>query len=190
MPLTPQQKSTVRRAIVEAAQTRIGIKEDGPPYDNRGIEVDKYLAFVGDPPGSPWCLAFAEYCVDLGLQGAGEEFGASTLVKTGYCPALADHARQAGILLSADDVAAGHAIVRPGDIVLVWETFDNSAEGNNYHHSGIIEVPPLGSGEFHSIEGNTNTDGGSEGYIVARQIRTLATNAADGHARYAFVMTV
>jgi hypothetical protein len=189
MDLTPQQKSSIRQATVEAAQARIGIKEDGPPYDNRGVEVDKYLAFVGLPPGNPWCLAFAEYCVGLGLQSAGLTLAESTLVKTGYCPALADHARQSGVLISAEDVAAGRAVVRPGDIMLVWETFANAAD-DDYHHSGVVEVPPPASGEFHSIEGNTNTDGGSEGYIVARQVRNVGSKAGDGHWRYAFVMMV
>jgi hypothetical protein len=189
MKLTPQQKSTARRGIVESAQARIGIKEDGPPYNNRGPEVDAYLAFVGLDPGNPWCLAFAEYCVNLGLAAIGG-FDASALLKTGYCPALADHARANGTLMSAEDVAAGRAIVRPGDLALVWETFADPAQ-NNYHHSGIVEIPPLsGRGDFHAIEGNTNTDGASEGYIVARQIRRLHSTAADGHARYAFVMTV
>ena len=189
MELTPQQKSSARQAVVEAARVRLGIKEDGPPYDNCGPQVDEYLAFVGLPPGNPWCLAFAEYCVGQGLERVGAAFDVSSLVKTGYCPALADHARTVGVLMSAEDVAAGRAVVRPGDIMLVWETFIDPG-ANNYHHSGIVEEAPSTSGEFQTIEGNTNTDGVAEGYIVARQVRNIGAQASDGHPRYAFVMTL
>jgi hypothetical protein len=40
----------------------IGVKEVGG--NNRGPEVEAWLARVGLPPGNPWCMAFAWCCVD------------------------------------------------------------------------------------------------------------------------------
>ncbi len=189
MALTLEQKQTVRYAIVQGAVNNIGVREDGPPYDNRGVYVDEYLAFVGDEPGEPWCLAFAEFRVDRGYQAAGMTFEDSGLLKTGYCLALADSAREQMRLIGADEILAGNGTVEEGDILLVWETFGNETP-NDYHHSGIVEIAPTNIGAFQTIEGNSNTDGAAEGYEVVRQCRNLHTRASDGHAKYAFVRTV
>ena len=57
-----------------------------------------------------------------------------------------------------------------------------------YHHTGIvIKYDPI-TGDFWTVEGNTNQDGGREGYEVAVQHRNVKDQRG-GRSRYAFIAT-
>lgn len=176
--MTPQQKTEALAKIVRSAQSQLGQREC-PLGSNWGGRVPEYLKAGGLSGPASWCLCFAlwnvEQAVPLPLTG---------LPRTGYCPAMADWARQNGRLVAAADVLAGKVALQPGWILLVWET-----DPLGYHHAGIVEeVLPMGA--FTSVEGNSNSDGGREGIGVFRQHRSLHQLAADGRAKYAFVMSL
>jgi hypothetical protein len=67
-----------RRAIVARAQGAIGVTED-PPGSNRGHRIDEWLQRCGVSTGSPWCAAFASWCIDTvaigGALALGSHFG-------------------------------------------------------------------------------------------------------------------
>jgi len=50
----------VRRKAMEIALSQVGVREVGG--NNRGPDVEKYLASVGLGPGYAWCAAFVVWC--------------------------------------------------------------------------------------------------------------------------------
>ena len=177
MQLTPEQNHAARLAIVAKAQSHLGEREIG--FTNTGPEVNQFLAYVNVAPGASWCMAFACFCVGRTLEGMGLCLEDSGLVKTGYCPTQADHAREEGALVTGADAAG---VVRPGDLMLEWE-----ASLSGYHHTGVVTDAPGEDGAFQTVEGNSNESGAREGYEVCRQHRYATDAASDGHPKYAFI---
>jgi hypothetical protein len=58
--------------------------------------------------------------------------------------------------------------------------------GNNTGHTGLVEsIETTNEGTIvHTIEGNSNSDGGREGYAVVRHQRKLTDKALLGFIRY------
>ena len=54
--LSLEEKSILRKKIVDKAREQIGVKEIG--RTNTGPEVNEYLKATGTAPGQPWCAAF------------------------------------------------------------------------------------------------------------------------------------
>lgn len=177
--MTPEQKTQTLAKIVAAAVSQLGQREC-PVGSNWGGRVIEYLKSAGYTDPEPWCLSFGLWCVQQAVPLA-----QAGLPRTGYCPAMADWGRQTGRLVSAADVRAGNVALRPGWLVLVWET-----DPRGYHHAGVVRSVDLDAGTFQSVEGNTAEDGGREGYMVAQHTRRLADVAADNHAKYSFLITL
>jgi hypothetical protein len=179
LPLTT--KDRLRQNILAKAISHLGEREVGTT--NSGPEVNQFLAYVGLDPGYSWCMAFAVYIAGRTAEQMGLRLADTNLVKTASCSAQASHARTVGALIAAADVLAGKAVVQKGDLMLMWE-------GGDYHHTGIVEVPPSQNAPiFGTIEGNTNDTGAREGTSVLRQRRD-AREQVDGRAKYGFVRVV
>ena len=181
MNLTPTQKQQLLATAVAVAKSQLGVKETS---DNWSNIIKQYLAAVGISSPASWCMAFAVWSVKTACTRLGVPFAATTLTVTGYCPTQVDHARALGTLISAADVASGKAKLLPG--YLMAEMIPS--EGG-YHHTGVVVVGPDADGNFTTVEGNTTTTGGSQGYEVATQHRNIHQQASDGSAKYAFIMT-
>lgn len=61
---------TLGQNIAAKALSHVG-EHEYPMGSNSGPEVDEYLAYVGLPPGNPWCAAFACAVVYRTLIGMG-----------------------------------------------------------------------------------------------------------------------
>ena len=114
-----------------------GVREHGT---NTGMEVDKYLASAGVPPGNPWCASF----VTWSLEQAGHKMpgGGWAAVQTWVRAAEAGNA-------NLEIVSAENA--RPGDIVAYdWGgQTDFGADG----HIGFL-ASNVSGGKFTALEGN------------------------------------
>ena len=107
---------------LQIARKFVGVSEQ-PAGSNRGPMVDKFLARVGVPPGNPWCLAFAYYCVD---EAANELHIANPLKKTGSCSQFFKWAQETNRLVTRPS---------PGDLFLV-------IGGETGHlHTGFVAGP-------------------------------------------------
>ncbi len=121
-----------------------------PKYSNRGPDVERYQLAAGSGPGEPWCAAFGT-CMLL-----------DSGVKRSDLPELAasvhgwlSWAHQKGIIaLKPLRGFAGLLIHSPTSGHWVWIV---AVEGDNVH----------------TVEGNTDTNGSSEGYEVAFRIRPI-----------------
>jgi len=80
-----------RQAIVERACSMVGTLESGGP--NRGIRIDGWNTRAGQAEGSPWCAAFASWCISV--EGAPE-------VREGSAQQLGRMLRNVTLILPGD----------------------------------------------------------------------------------------
>ncbi len=151
----------VEKAL-EIARTRLGVREIG--NSNTGVEVNGYLARVGDAPGNPWCAAFAYTNIDDAAHALGVR---NPYLRSGYCPDIGHWARSRNILFSNP---------APGDSFL-------QIHGDDFHHTGHVE--DVNGDQFDTIEGNTNSNGSREGFEVEAKTRTVS--AAFAYVRWALL---
>lgn len=144
--------------ILAGAGLLEGVTEQGGP--NRGPAVERILASTGNPPGDPWCASYV-YRVGSAMMGA-----AWPLPRTASCDVLLEHARKRGLLREEP---------RPGDVFLVMK-HDHDAI-----HTGF--VTGWEGAAFTTLEGNTNPNGGREGYGVFRRRR----GGPSDRTRYQFI---
>jgi hypothetical protein len=143
--------SNLSNTAVQIAISQLG-KEEVPRGSNKGPEVNQYLASVGLPPGNSWCMAFVYWCFNKASVQLAIE---NPLTKTG------------GVLneYSHEKLNQVHT-PQAGDIFIM-------DLGSGLGHTGIVESVAA-DGTLHTIEGNTNDEGGREGYEVARRTRKPA----------------
>lgn len=135
---------------------RVAAATEGAPEigANAGPYVTRVLARTGLGPGHPWCAA---YVADVGRCALGRDW---PLPMTAGCAALGEFARTRAVLLDEP---------KAGDVFLLWYP-----SLNRYAHAGFV-VRVTGERTVETIEGNTNADGGREGWLVARRTRRLGT---------------
>lgn len=142
---------TLARKALEIGITQIGVEEI-PRNSNSGPEVEIYLKSVGLPKGYSWCMAFVYWCT----QKAAIQMVVKNPLK-----------RTAGVLDQYNSrPLLVQAIPQQGDIFIM-------DLGKGLGHTGIIEK--IVGNTLYTIEGNTNSEGGREGYKVCRKKREIRT---------------
>lgn len=132
-------------AAVTVAVSQLGVREQGG--NNRGPDVDLYLASVGLDEGSSWCAVFVYWCFRR---------ASNMLIVTNPCP------RTGGALKLwklAD--AQFHAVTPTRGRVFVMD------HGMGLGHVGFVEAV-RGDGSIDTIAGNTNAEGSRNGDRVGR----------------------
>ena len=160
--------------LAAIAEEQLGLQED-PRGSNRGAALQKFfeadnLTIPNPEPGTlnpkpqitdgyPWCAAFVSWCVqewERRVQSSGFRVGAQFIApRLAAVAQFPDWARENNCLISKP-WTAGWPL--RGDIVIF-----------NFSHCGI--VAEITGRHFSSVEGNTNKDGGPEGYKVASKLR-------------------
>lgn len=144
-------------ALIAEAKRYLGVVES-PKNSNRGTCIDYWIREAGlDPAGAyPWCAAFVG---QIGRQAVGASWPVPRSASVAAIAAWA--ATKAGVLQSRP---------RAGDLFLLW-----SPQLKRFAHIGVItrvraalNVP---GAYFETIEGNTNDDGGREGFGVFARVR-------------------
>lgn len=147
--------------MVSCAQRHLlsGSREIGA--DNCGPWVRLYMD-GHDGKEWPWCAGFATYVLS---QAAGVLCVPSPIARSYSCDVLAQEASKAGLLHKWDD--PNPVTPLPGWLFLVR---DKTRPGF-YLHIGIVRS--VNGDTLQSIEGNSNTDGSSNGYEVCSITRGL-----------------
>jgi hypothetical protein len=110
----------------------------------------------------PWCAGFATYIVRQACETLQVPM---PVARTFSCDFLGRQAKEAGRLVSPEDVLKKRKIVGPGYLFLVRQ------KKNDWGHVGIVtHTHEL---VFSSREGNTNDDGSHEGYEVCARTRAI-----------------
>lgn len=149
---------------LDTAENYIYVRETKP---NRSIEIDRFNRVVNNSLGSPYCAAFAGYCIKYG--GAIYPTHLSGLARNYYA--------KSKYRFSIGDVLKGRDTVRAGDLV-IWQ------RGNTiYGHVGFAYFDWRGT-EGWTIEGNTSIKGSKEGiWIQYRRIEPYSFYRIIGFAR-------
>lgn len=159
----------------ERAEANIGVREDG--NSNSGKFVDQYLEASGVEPGNPWCLAFLYFRL---WDAAGRPVNHKlplNFPRSAYTPDAVAWAKAHGLWIPQQE----HTCKR-GDLAL----FYRSSMGR-VCHVGIVTSVSDQKVNFHTVEGNTNEDGGREGYMVAKKTRVWSNlGEHGGFARLCF----
>lgn len=183
---------TLTEAAIAFALTQIGVHEQGG--NNRGPEVDQFLASIGLGPGYAWCAAFVYYCFRQAARQLGIMNPCPRTAKAVRLFALADAAWRD----SNPSVGAIYVLDHgtPGDVATEWKNNRYTDDG----HAGIVvctndtdtpidfAVPdaaatlmglPAGTasvvvpaGSIAEISGNTNRAGSREGDSVWLKVGT------------------
>jgi len=134
--------------IISVAETQIGIQED-EAHTNRG-EAIKYqrAAGLGDAGGYPWCQSFMVWC---GREAYGKD---SPIPRVGGVLECLRLAKDKGIPISNIPVIGSQFIID---------------EGGSRGHTGLVVA--IDGDRLTTIEGNSNPQGGRDGYAVVLQTK-------------------
>jgi hypothetical protein len=138
-------ENTITEAAVTVAAEQVGVHEVGG--NNRGPQVELYLASVNLPPGSAWCAASMFWCFRTGAARLG----------------VVNPFPRTGSALHVWSLADKHFRVttpRRGCVYVV-------DHGGGLGHTGIIESV-ADDGLVTELSGNTNAAGSREGNAFAR----------------------
>jgi hypothetical protein len=146
----------IRDKALQIALGEVGVRERGG--NNRGPDVEKYLAAVGLGGGYAWCAAFVVWCYrEATLRTAG---GLSLpLRRTGKVVRLWQHARD---LWMSDRPSVG----------AVYIHLESPDDPDSDGHCGI--VTSFTDRAMSAVEGNTNAAGSRLGNQVRVQLRPLS----------------
>lgn len=145
------------QAVAEFAVAHLKMHPREFGGDNRGPWVRLYMKGV-DGPYQYWCAGFVSFC----MKQAAEALNISLPIQTSpSCDTLAAQAKREGIFVSERDVDPEN--LPEGSIFLVRNT------STDWTHTGIVTT--AGERVFRTIEGNTNDDGGRNGYEVCARSR-------------------
>lgn len=151
--------STLSLKAIEVAKLNLSEHEE-PKGSNAGKDVEEFLSAVGLGPGYAWCMAFVYFC----FWKASEEWDiVNPLTKTG------------GVLNQWNKhPELRQSIPEVGDILIM-------DFGKGRGHTGIVYK--VDATYIYTIEGNTNDEGGREGYEVAYMKRKRTEKTIKGYLR-------
>lgn len=170
------QPSELAKLALEIALSQLGQQETAGKA-NSGPMVDKYLAAVGLSPGYAWCQAFVNWCYE---QAAAQIRVPEPVVNTG---GVLDCWRRS----SSERKIRRATIVADISVLLPGDQFIMQVGAQGAGHTGLIvgiKGTTATNAILLTIEGNTNDEGGREGYKVARRERKLMMQGLLGVIRY------
>lgn len=152
------------KLILAIAAAEVGVEEK-PRGSNRGPRVDQYQAatWLDKKDWGAWCASYVDWVVMKAME-AGAARGVTYTFKRPRTAGAWDLQRWS----LAQDHSTNTRIspgrdIQPGDIVIF-----------KHSHVGFATGQPDGKGYFSTNEGNTNTDGGREGYAVFARRRHVS----------------
>lgn len=159
IPVITEAPGELLSEAIKKAISQLGVMEQ-PPGSNQGPEVNMYLASVGLGPGFYWCAAFIYWCFNEAAKKLGRT---NPLVKTGGCIKHWNDTKGKKIL--AADAVNKPSLLGPGQIFII-------SHGGGAGHTGLIEK--VDGGFIHTIEGNSNPAGSSNGIGVFKLQRKIS----------------
>lgn len=155
-PKSDRPATLLAKLALANCESQVGVRETGG--NNRGPEVEKYLASVGKPPGRAWCVALGYWAYQT---AADVLHVANPLVKTA---GVLDHWDRAPTVVRVpiERVIDDPRNISPGALFCI-------DYGNRRGHQGMVVTAEAGG--VHTIEGNTSPRGSREGHGVYKRFR-------------------
>ena len=141
------------RSLAQIAAADLGLSES-PKGSNKGPQLQKFFDAdnYAEKDGYPWCASAVSFWVQTWIKEHSSGLIAPRLAAVAQFRDWAEKNR-----LHVCSVASPNAIV----------VF-------NFSHIGIVEKAALNDPTITTIEGNTNGEGGREGFSVFRKSRPLS----------------
>jgi len=169
-------------AIVMTAIGYIGFKEkpNNSGFQDRTLET--YMRDIGWRPGDSWCVDFAKVCWYLSISNDTVRNLAMKLIVGNSQSTLANfenYIKSTGIANPREQwfIISDSAIV--GSIV-IWQHYKNGIPEWSGHAGIVDSVFKHRYYDFHTIEGNTNDNGSSNGDRVLPKYRRYNYTAVNG----------
>jgi hypothetical protein len=156
---TIRQNLDTELAVLAVARDYIGLQEVG---NNRGPAVEFFQKLGQINAGLPWCAAFVNACAEIGCAIKNVYSPLEQVPWQGYVQSYVDHGRGQGWETT-------FAFAFPGCLFAIWKP-----DLDRYGHIGFVDEVYRVHGQFRSVEGNTNSQGGREGIEVASLLRTVS----------------
>jgi hypothetical protein len=154
--------------IVKTAKSFVGQQEiDG----NQGFQNPRFetiMKSVGWKIGQAWCSYFAEAVYSLSAKGDQKAIKLIERLFSGSAVRTLSNFEEAGYRASAKAVEGS---------IVIWQQMKRGQKDWRGHVGIVIEVHP---DHFVTIEGNTNSEGGREGGIVAVRKRKYSFHVHNG----------
>lgn len=117
-----------------------------------------------------WCMGFVQTIIDQAASQENKSF--KTLMPQTYsCDVIAQVGKTKNLFIPNKEIRKDPSLVKPGDIFLLPKS------NYDWYHTGLVVA--VGDGFFETIEGNTNTDGSSNGNGVYKRTRNFSTKLVD-----------
>jgi peptidoglycan hydrolase-like protein with peptidoglycan-binding domain len=168
-PTTPD----VRRAVVQLAQSHLKQRSAELQTDdaqNLGPWVRSYCDGL-DGAAFKWCAGFVQSILDQVASAFGRQLTA-VMPQTLSCDELAKSGEQTGRLTKSVDLRKNPKAIRPGDVFLL-----RNPVNNDWFHTGLITA--VAGDVVETIEGNTDSKGGSNGTAVFTRVRNFQKTTLD-----------
>ena len=165
----------VGAAVVETAQAHFARK----PLEARRLVNGR---LIGKDNSGPWVRAYCAGVSDEWCQGAASQWVTQAFAALNrplpfpldamdvlplFVPSIVTSANEAGRLVLAEDPTP----VPAGSFFFVRGRLDGA---DSHVHVGVTVSPIRSDGTFDTIEGNSNTDGSTNGFEVCRLVRRRA----------------
>ncbi|SEI40309.1 Putative peptidoglycan binding domain-containing protein [Dyadobacter sp. SG02] len=157
-PPAPTGGSDLLENAVAQALSQVGVMEN-PLFSNRGREIRMYMERAGSQEGLFWCAGFVYWCFDEAALSLGRS---NPLFKTVGCLKHWNNTNATKIVKSAATTNPG--LIKRGSIFI-------KDHGGGMGHTGIVEK--VENGFIQTIEGNSNSNGSSNGIGVFRLTRKI-----------------
>ena len=169
--------ATVRDYVLAYARAHLANGARELQYDGKSNVGPWVRSYMLGNEGKDWfwCAGFVTTILDLAASKFNKRFD-STIPNRFGCDTITDFAIAHNSYISAAKINANPALVKPGDLFIVRRpTVGKWVYG--WEHIGI--VTEVLNGVFKTIEGNTNTNGSSNGIAVYARTRSYANNSMD-----------
>ena len=163
----------IRKAVIQVAQAHLKQRSAELQTDdaqNIGPWVRSYCDGL-DGSAFKWCAGFLQSILDQAASAAGRPFTA-IMIKTLSCDELAENGLQTGRLTKSADLRKNPKLIRPGDVFLL-----RNPVNNDWFHTGLITS--VSGDVVETIEGNTDSKGGSNGTSVFTRVRNFQKTTLD-----------
>ncbi|QJW88450.1 peptidoglycan-binding protein [Spirosoma taeanense] len=168
--------SDVRKAVIRIAQMHLRQRSAelhvNEEQTNLGPWVRSYCDGLEGKPFK-WCVGFVQTILDQAASGFGRAFTV-IMPHTLSCDQLALSGQQSGRLIDNAKLRKDSRLARPGDVFLLRSS---AGPVNDWFHAGLITS--VSGDVLETIEGNTDSKGGSNGTAVFARVRNFQKATLD-----------
>ncbi|GAB3801325.1 hypothetical protein GCM10028819_28350 [Spirosoma humi] len=170
--------TAIRKAIVQVAQTHLkqhSAELRTKDAQNLGPWVRSYCDGLDGSPFK-WCVGFVQSILDQVASNLGRNF-TDIMPRTLNCDVLALSGQDNGRLVSSKTLRKNPKLIQTGDLFLLRASTQKAGQPTDWFHTGLITA--VSGDVIETIEGNTDTQGGSNGTAVYARVRNIQKTTLD-----------